>query len=83
MKRATLFAKLSEHIEEARSMQTLALTLVQQVREDTKNNVPSSEIRIVIIVGFCQIIQVSSFMNGQPDTVYFVVLLNIFVLGTS
>ena len=42
-KLVTLLARLRKYIEEARSMQKLAQTLVAQAKEDTKNNVQPSK----------------------------------------
>ena len=81
LKRATLLSKLRKHNEEARSIRKPARILVQLAKEGTTNNVEASKIRIVIIVDFYQIIQISSFLKDQPGAVYCFVPLNIYCLG--
>ena len=81
LKRATLLAKLQKHIEEVRSMRKLARQLVRLGKVCTIDNLPPSMMQVVIIVDFCQNIQIPSFLKDQPGAVYFLVPLNVYCLG--
>ena len=81
LKWATLLAKLRKHIEEARSMQKLARELVRYGKVCTIGNLPPLRMRVVIIVDFCQNIQILSFLRDQPSAVYFFVPLNVYCSG--
>ena len=54
---------------------------VGQAKEDTGNKVPVEHMHIVVIVDFCQNVQLPSHKKDQPGETYFFVPLNIFVLG--
>ena len=73
--------KLRLHINEARSMRQQARIEVGQAKEDTDNKVAVQHMHIVIIVDFCQNVQLPSHKKDQPGETYFFVPLNIFVLG--
>ena len=81
MKRAILLAKLQKHIEEARSMGKIARELVRYGKVCTIDYLSPSRMRVVIIVEFCQNIQIPSFLKDQHGAVYFIVPLNVYCLG--
>ena len=62
-------------------MQQQARIVVGQAKEDTDNKVPVQQMHIVVIVDFCQNVQLPSHKKDQPGKTYFFVPLNIFVLG--
>ena len=81
LKRATLLAKLQKHFEEARSMRKIARQLVFLGKVCTMDNLKPSKMRVVIIVDFCQNIQIPFFLKYQSGAVYFFVPLKIYYLG--
>ena len=64
-------------------MRKLARQLVPLGKVCTIDNVESSMMRVVIIVDFCQKIQIPSFLKNQPGAVYLFVSLNVYCLGIA
>ena len=62
-------------------MRKEARIAVGQAKEDTANKVPVQQMHIVVILDFCQNVQLPSHKKNQPGETYFFVPLNIFVLG--
>ena len=62
-------------------MKQQARIAVGQAKEDNYNKVPVEHMHVVVIVDFCQYVQLPSHKKDQPGETYFFVPLNIYVLG--
>ena len=81
MENVAVINKLRLYINEARSIQQQVRIAVGQAKGDTYNKVPVKHMHVVVIVDFCQNIQLPSHKKDQPGETHFFVPLNIYVLG--